>query len=146
MCSPRECDDSEWGHSERLASLCPPPVERLDAAGFVAARLRELAEVRAHTGTRLWHSRLEEARGPRLKAAEWTVAENLRDSDAQTADVTEATYRLTVAVHVLQQERPWAWALLRGTGGQAACGCVGGETCRLRQPLSLDHMQYHGVG
>eukprot|EP00964_Phaeocystis_antarctica_P023275 scaffold13029_cov45-Phaeocystis_antarctica.AAC.1 len=29
-------------------------------------------------------------------------------SDAQTADVTEATYRAAVAVHVLQQERPWA--------------------------------------
>mgnify|MGYP004361924931 CR=1 FL=1 len=126
----------------RLASLCPPPVERLDAAGFVAARLRELAEARAHTGTRLWHARLEEARGPRLKAAEWVVAENLRNSDAQTADVTEATYRAAVAVHVLQQERPWAWALLRGTVAQAACGCVGGETCRLRQPLSLDYVQY----
>ena len=67
----------------------PPAIGTVGPGSFVAARLRELAEARAHTGTRLWHARLEEARGPRLKAAEWIVAENLRGSSSRGRPASE---------------------------------------------------------
>ena len=83
---------------EQLQRLRGSPEGRMDAVGFMSARMRRMAALRAGSTPRQWKLLSDVAGAPTLTTEQWRTAYRLLRDPTVVAAVTRETYELAIRI------------------------------------------------